>query len=422
MNDFADLPTSLLAALCLAGTAFVAAARATVNQARHDSLSALLAETSALSRAFQDAHRRAAEFAVASAAWHVLFASSFVVLVARGDFGGSLVVAMGLLVLAEMAAYAAIRARRPKTIVFFVGVARVLSAATFPLSVPFGRWFGHGSADRDDWERSADSDADANDDAESDEEDRVLEREERAMIHRILDFPDTLAREVMVPRTDIVALEANTRLAEGWEAVQQSGYSRVPIYDGSIDTMVGVLHLKDLLAHRERGEARIADVMRRPVLFVPESKRLNDLFQQLRATRQHLAIVLDEFGQTAGLVTIEDLLEEIVGEIQDEFDAEETPSLAEQPDGSYLVDGRTPLNDVNDRLGLDLPSDTVTSIGGLLSDIRGRVPEVGDVIPLDGVRLEVVSSDDRRVLQVRLSLAGSAEAGEESESSDANAD
>jgi len=223
------------------------------------------------------------------------------------------------------------------------------------------------------------------------------------MIHRILDFPDTQVREVMVPRTDMVALEANTPLAEGWQVVQQSGYSRVPIYSGSMDTIVGVLHLKDLLAYRDRQDVRVAEVMRRPVLFVPESKRLKDLFQQLRATRQHLAMVLDEYGQTAGLVTIEDILEEIVGEIQDEFDAEETPQLTAQEDGSYLVDGRMPLNDLNDRLGLDFPSDQVTTIGGLLLDVHGRVPDVGDVFFFEGARVDVLVADERRVLQVKVS-------------------
>jgi CBS domain containing-hemolysin-like protein len=425
MNDLADLSHSLLMVICFAGTALVAATRAVLSRIRHDSLSAILAETAALSRALQDSHRRAGEFIVATTATRILFASVFVFQAVRGDSVLSLAVAIVVLLLAEFAAYGGVRVNRPKAVIFFVGVARVLTYATFPVSATVGRWLSRASVERKEWESPSEPTRDADDAAEPDDEnrERVLEHEERAMIHRILDFPDTQAREVMVPRTDIVALEANTRLEEGWRIVQQSGYSRVPIYEGSMDTMVGVLHLKDLLAYRDQKDVRVADVMRRPILFVPESKRLNDLFQQLRVTRQHLAIVLDEFGQTAGLVTIEDVLEEIVGEIQDEFDVEEAPSLIAQPDGTYLVDGRTPLNDLNDRFGLDLPSDTVTSVGGLLSDVRGRVPEVGEVIPFDGVRIEVVASDDRRVIQVRLSFARTDETNEkESESSDADAD
>lgn len=375
-----ELGRVLLGLILFGGITLLSAAEGVIHRIRGDSLSALLAETETLRQTWQEVHRRSGEFLAAITWGRVLLGSTGMFLAVKEGFplGG----AIALWYAGEVAG----RKWASKEKVFLIRLTKGLTKV-FPFSRWLGSWFG-GSRSEDEIPLFPQP---------------SQESEERAMIHRILDFPDTQVREIMVPRTDIVALEANASLAESWSQILESGYSRLPIYEGTMDSMVGVLHVKDLLGYRDGEEKRVREVMRRPVLFVPDSQRLNELFQQLRATRHHLAIVLDEFGQTAGLVTLEDLLEEIVGEIRDEFDTEEEPLLIAQPDGSYLVDGRMPLNELNERLGLTLPCERVTRLGGLLTEIRGRVPEVGDVIVLDDIRADILIADERRVFQVRLS-------------------
>lgn len=231
----------------------------------------------------------------------------------------------------------------------------------------------------------------------------LLEKEEREMIHRIWELPDTLVKEIMVPRTDMVCLDVNSDLKKVLEVAVESGHSRIPVYKDTIDNIIGVLYVKDLLKCWKEGreEIDLAEIVREPY-FVPESKRVNDLFREMRLTRRHIAIVVDEYGGTAGMVTMEDILEEIVGEIRDEYDLEEE-RVREAEDGSYLIDARIDIHELNDRLGLNLPTDEdVESIGGLLVDHLGRVPRAGEVVEIGGVKFTVLEADERRISKLRI--------------------
>jgi putative hemolysin len=251
------------------------------------------------------------------------------------------------------------------------------------------------------------------------ESEDILEEEEREMIHGIFELESTVAREVMTPRTDMVYLDVSTELNDVLAIVTEKGHSRIPVYEENIDNIVGILHVKDLLRcwYEYRQEVDLRDVLR-PPLFVPETKRIDDLLQEFRSERTHMAIVLDEYGGTAGLVTIEDVLEEIVGEIQDEYDVEDRMAK-ELEDGSYEVDARIPIDEVNDLLEIDLPSEDSDSIGGFIVNYLGRVPQKGESLSYNGARssdadgndaphknlqISVIESDERRISLVRVKL------------------
>jgi CBS domain containing-hemolysin-like protein len=206
----------------------------------------------------------------------------------------------------------------------------------------------------------------------------------------------------MVPRIDILAFEASTPLDEAADALLKAGHSRAPVYAKSIDNVVGLLYAKDLLAAlRDGAQGRmIADLIRDPY-FVPEAMKVDDLLAEMQARRVHMAIVVDEYGGTAGLVTIEDIVEEIVGEIQDEYDAAEEPPYERHPDGSYTFSGRIPLDDVEEILGMELPEGAGDSLGGLVYSRLGRVPTPGEVVEADGLRLVVEQVSGRRIRKVR---------------------
>jgi putative hemolysin len=237
----------------------------------------------------------------------------------------------------------------------------------------------------------------------------VVEEDEREMIHGVFEFSETVAREVMTPRIDIIAVPVAVTLEELIRVVVEEGHSRLPVYDGTIDTVVGVLLTKDLLpllADPRRGEAPfdVRALMREPY-FVPDTKPVDDILAEFRHNRLHLAIVLDEFGGTYGLLTMEDLLEEIVGEINDEYDVAE-PEFAATPEGDYLIDGGVSISEVNERFGLSLPEEDFDTIGGYIFGALGRVPEPGDVVDglgdVASVALQVEAIEDRRITRVRL--------------------
>jgi CBS domain containing-hemolysin-like protein len=234
------------------------------------------------------------------------------------------------------------------------------------------------------------------------EEQGVLEQEEREMIHSIFQFGDTVVREIMVPRVDMVAVEADEPVEALFEIVRTHGHSRIPVYEGTVDQIIGLVHVKDLLAHRREGrlEGTVREFVR-PPFFVPDTKRLDDLFREMRRKKVHMAIAVDEYGGTAGLVTIEDLLEEIVGPIQDEYDAEEPP-IKVLSDQVALVDGAVHLEDVNAALDLRLPAGEVDSVGGFVTSLLGRVPTQGDRAVFEGVQFQVERVDGRRIAQVRV--------------------
>jgi putative hemolysin len=229
----------------------------------------------------------------------------------------------------------------------------------------------------------------------------LIDSGEKDMIAGIFELGETVAREVMVPRIDISAVEANTPTRDALQVVVECGHSRIPVYEETIDNIVGVLYAKDLLrCQLDRTEQPLRELLR-PAYFIPESKRVDELLKDLQSRRVHVAIVVDEYGGTAGIVTIEDLLEEIVGEIQDEYDVEE-PISQTISEREVIFDARANLDDVNDDLGLDLPTEDSDTLGGLIYSQLGRVAAVGDEVHTDGARLVVLSVAGRRIRKIKI--------------------
>jgi putative hemolysin len=230
----------------------------------------------------------------------------------------------------------------------------------------------------------------------------VLEEEEHDMIRGIFEFGETTVGEVKVPRVDMVALPVDTPLLEALDTILQQGHSRIPIYEESVDNIVGVLYDKDLLKYIRENELSVSlrDVVR-PALHVPESKRVDDLFRELQQKKVHIAIVLDEYGGTDGLVTLEDLLEEIVGEIQDETDREK-PLLERIDDDTYDVSAMIDMEQLNEELDIVLPINGVETLGGFVYEQVGEVPQPGAVVDVDGITIEVLAIEGRRIRTVRV--------------------
>jgi CBS domain containing-hemolysin-like protein len=234
------------------------------------------------------------------------------------------------------------------------------------------------------------------------EEEGVIEEEEKAMIFSIFQLADTLAREVMVPRIDMLTLEASTSLVEATETLLRTGHSRTPVYSGTIDNIVGLLNAKDLLAAWLKGEQnRTVAHLLREAYFVPEAKKVGDLLAELQAKRVHMAIVVDEYGGTAGLVTIEDVIEEIVGEIRDEYDYAEEIAYQVLQEGEYIFSGLIDLDDVNQLTGARLPKDTSDTLGGFIYSQLSKVPSPGEVVEAGGLHLVVEEVSGRRIRKVR---------------------
>ncbi|RJQ51751.1 MAG: HlyC/CorC family transporter [Actinobacteria bacterium] len=233
-------------------------------------------------------------------------------------------------------------------------------------------------------------------------EEAVIEEEEKDMIHSIIAFGDTVVREVMVPRTDMAALEIDVSAEDALKMFETTGHSRIPMYAKSLDNVVGMLYAKDLLIAMAR--ARPDKVVKprtlaRKVHFVPEIKKVSELLREMRKEKTHIAIVVDEYGGTAGLVTIEDLLEEIVGEIFDEYDQAE-PMIEQVEENKVRVNARLSLDEINEELGLDLVDPGVDSIGGFVIDLAGRIPRVGEMLEYDNLRLTVEKVGRRRIAKV----------------------
>ncbi|GAB4423349.1 MAG: hemolysin family protein [Anaerolineales bacterium] len=236
---------------------------------------------------------------------------------------------------------------------------------------------------------------------ENDQEEGGLELEERQMIYSIFQFGDTLAREIMVPRTDVLALEVNTSLKKAVDAFVQSGHSRVPVYEKEIDNVIGLLYAKDLLLSMQNGaEDSLRDLLR-PAYFVPDSKKADALLTEMQAGRIHLAVVVDEYGGMAGIVTLEDIIEEIIGEIQDEYDASEELPMQQVGEGEYLFRGRIDLDDFNEVMGSSLPKIESDTLGGYLYDRLGRIPHSGESLETNGLLLTIEQVTGRRIRRVR---------------------
>ncbi|MGW8312750.1 MAG: hemolysin family protein [Desulfuromonadales bacterium] len=236
----------------------------------------------------------------------------------------------------------------------------------------------------------------------SSEEQGILKESEGDMLQSIFEFGDTLVREVMVPRTDMVCCPADATLSQFLELIIRSGHSRVPLYEGSMDQIVGVVYAKDLLRNWGASDAtlKLSEVMRTPY-FIPETKRIEDLLVDFRTRKVHMAIAVDEYGGTSGLITIEDLIEEIVGDIQDEYDLED-PWVQPQEDGSLLVDGRANVEELEEFYGIEIPRNKFDTVGGYLFHLLGNVPKAGEKIIDNGLILMVVESDERKIGMVRV--------------------
>ncbi len=235
-----------------------------------------------------------------------------------------------------------------------------------------------------------------------------LEADERDMIHGIFELSERPAREVMVPRVDMAAEPRDAPIRQVLDRVIQTGYSRIPIYDETIDNVIGVVYAKDMLRHLRDGKLGdpVEPIARKPY-FVPDTKKVDELLQELQQSRVHVAIVVDEYGGTAGLVTIEDILEEIVGEIRDEYDVHEEQLIEHIDETVSVVDARVSIRDVNEELDLHLDPDEFDTLGGLVYHELGGVPSEGDEVRVNGCLVTVLSTEGRRIKKLRVALVGS---------------
>jgi CBS domain containing-hemolysin-like protein len=228
----------------------------------------------------------------------------------------------------------------------------------------------------------------------------VVEHGEREMIHSVFELGQTIVREVMVPRTEMVWIEAHKTLRQAMVLALRSGFSRIPVIGENVDDVLGMMYLKDLVRRTASGDPGAQDIpvaqIMREATYVPESKPVDDLLREMQAARSHIAVVVDEYGGTAGLVTIEDILEEIVGEITDEYDVVERPPVERLPDGKVRVTARLPIEDLGELFETELPADEVETVAGLLAQALGRVPIPGASAELGGLRLTAEGTTGRR--------------------------
>lgn len=231
----------------------------------------------------------------------------------------------------------------------------------------------------------------------------VVNEDESEMIRAIFALGNTVVREIMVPRTEMASIEVNSGVMDTLDAIIACGHSRIPVFEGTIDNIVGLLYAKDLLKcwGMEESDVKIADLLRQPY-FIPETKNLEELLQEFKKKRVHLAIVIDEYGGTSGLVTIEDLLEQIVGDIQDEYDMEED-LFSTNPDGTISADGRLPVEELEKHFSITVERDNFDTLGGLVFHLAGTIPAEGDVIEGEGLRITVLEADQRRLKRVLVS-------------------
>ncbi len=226
-------------------------------------------------------------------------------------------------------------------------------------------------------------------------------------IENIMESRDRIAREIMTPRPSLLCAQYDMSLEDALKTLGEHGHSRIPIYKDNRDQIVGVLYFKDVLRHLAKlqaGELAWTEILR-PPLFIPETKKINELLKLLQAEKIHIAIVLDEFGGTAGIVTVEDILEEIVGELQDEFDLDDEIEIGEVLENTVVVDAKLPIDDLNEKLDLKIPdTGEYDTVGGFLASQLGKVPAMGEEVEMEGVHFEVTEADDRKVKRVRLTL------------------
>jgi magnesium and cobalt transporter len=243
------------------------------------------------------------------------------------------------------------------------------------------------------------------------EERGLIDADEGEMIEGIFDLKQTVAREIMIPRTHIVAVPRDCTKEGLLNAIIQSGHSRIPIYEENLDHIIGIVTAKDLLPLwlNDEQELNLETICREP-FFVPETKRINDLLNELRSKNYHLAVIVDEYGGTSGIVTIEDIIEEIIGEIRDEHDVEEE-LFVPQEDGSVMVSARASLDDFEDRFGITVPREGYDTLGGFIIHLLGKVPKKGEEILYEGFRMRIVGGDQKRITRVLVVPASDEESG-----------
>ena len=234
-------------------------------------------------------------------------------------------------------------------------------------------------------------------------EDGVIEKEEKKMIVNVVDFGDTVAGDIMLPRVDMVMVSVESSYGEILKIFREERYTRIPVYEESPDNVIGILNVKDFLLIENKENFSVKEHLREP-LYTYEYKKTSSLMVDMRKTGANIVIVLDEYGTTVGLITLEDMLEEIVGEIRDEFDADEDEGITKISETEYLIDGSTNLDDVNERIGLELSSEEYESIGGIIMEKLGRLPVEGEVITFDNIILTVKKMDHARIEKVGLKL------------------
>lgn len=230
----------------------------------------------------------------------------------------------------------------------------------------------------------------------------LLEEEEREMIHSIIDFGETLVKEIMTPRVDFQALPLGASLDEARKQAVQCGHSRIPVYQDDLDAIVGILYVKELLKLENGEEKELKDILRKP-LFIPETTHVNQLLKKLKLEHNHIAIVVDEYGVTVGLITIEDVLEEIVGDIQDEYD-EEPPMHEVLKDGTIAADAKINLDELEEILQTEFPEIEVETLGGFVSTLTGTVPQKGEAVEYDRWTFKIIDADERRIKRILISL------------------
>jgi CBS domain containing-hemolysin-like protein len=236
--------------------------------------------------------------------------------------------------------------------------------------------------------------------AEVGHEEGSIEREEKELIHSIFEFGDTIAREVMVPRPDIVAVEADKTLRDVQALVLEHGYSRIPVFTDDLDELLGIVFAKDVLkaVHQGKQDMPLRDIVRE-AHFVPESKKVADLLREMQREKFHIALVTDEYGSVSGLVTLEDLLEELVGEITDEYDTEE-PEIEQVGEDRFRVDGKLSIGEVNEILDVELPDEEWDTVGGLMLGLLGQIPDEGEVVTFQNLSFTAETVNGRRISKI----------------------
>jgi len=236
------------------------------------------------------------------------------------------------------------------------------------------------------------------------EDGNLLDKEERKMIMSIIQFNDTVVKEVMTPRIDLACIEISAPTRELMEVIAKEGHSRIPVYEKKVDNIVGTVYAKDVLNALKENDCdniQIKDMLRSPY-FVPESKNISHLLKEFMRNEVHIAVVVDEYGGTAGVVTIEDLLEEIVGEIRDEYDTDEDKPYKILEDHSIIIDAKADIEILEELFSIKIADDDFESVGGLIFNLIGRVPDTGETVTYESLSLKILDADERKINQVRI--------------------